>query len=130
MIAALPLAGIGNAIAADRNNVSDVADLKSACGSSNKMLLSRLNEDAESAKLVSITQADAKLERMTRPVLASAMDLSALLLHFRFCVVQTRPNGSVKPRAVDNFSWSASGGFCVFILSFASLVRARAAEAR
>ena len=116
MIGALPLTGIGNAIDVDRNVDIDVAALKGDCNSSNKALLSRLKEDAEPATLMSITRADAKLERMTDPVLASEVDLSSLLLHPRFCVVQERPNGSVKARAVDNFSWSASGGVDVYII--------------
>ena len=121
MIGPLPLTGIGNVIDANRNVDSEMAALKSDCGRSNKALLSRLKEDAESAKLMSITQADAKLERMSDPILASEVDLSSLLLHPRFCVVQAKPDGSTKARAVDNFSWSASGGG-LFTLLFLALL--------
>ena len=64
-----------------------------------------LREDEHAARLLEITQKDADLRRMTRPVPVEEFDKSGILLQPRFAVTQSRPDGSSKTRAVDHFSW-------------------------
>ena len=74
----------------------------------NTNLLRALHEDAHAGELMRSAVSDAKLGRMTMPTQASEAELGEVLLHPRFAVVQDRPDGSVKVRPVDNFSWSVA----------------------
>ncbi len=79
------------------------------CEESNRALLKNLRPDPNECELHALTMADADLGRMTVPVEADKVDLSKVRLVPRFAVEQgVKPNGEVKIRAVDNFSWSAA----------------------
>ena len=88
----------------------DVALLWQRRQRSNGELLASLKQDEFSAELMALTAKDARLGRMSWPVPVeefSEQDLNALLLAPRFGVEQgLKDDGSVKVRAVDNFSWS------------------------
>ena len=77
---------------------------------SNNELLASLKQDDFSAELLALTVKDAKLGRMSMPMPVEEFhekDLHSLLLAPRFGVEQgLKDDGSVKVRAVDNFSWS------------------------
>ena len=63
-------------------------------------------EDPHSGALMDATLSDAKAGRMTKPVEACNIDLSAYLVSPRFGVLQIKPNGEVKVRPVDDCSRS------------------------
>ena len=66
--------------------------------------------DHNEAELHALALGDALLHRMSTPVRASELDLNTVKLVPRFGVEQgLRPDGSVKIRAVDHFSWSHRG---------------------
>ena len=76
---------------------------------SNALLLESLREDEFSAELMELTEQDARLGRMTQPSIAESCYRSDKLLAPRFAVEQgVKSDGSVKIRAVDNFSWSCA----------------------
>ena len=68
---------------------------------------SELREDAHAAELLAMTQEDARLGRMSWPTPVREGHVDDCLLCPRFAVEQSKPDGSVKLRAVDNFSWAA-----------------------
>ena len=103
----LDIAGIGPAL--DAASAPDVKKLRESCLASNIALLRSLKQvDAETGEIMlHHVRAEAKEGRMSEPVPVTEMDLSSVLLHPRFVVVQTRIDGSKKLRMIDNFSWSA-----------------------
>ena len=69
----------------------------------NEKLLSELMQDKHSIFLLEEMRNDAKLGRMTSPVLANKVDLSKVLLASRFsCEQGAKADGSGKLRAVDD----------------------------
>ena len=108
MIGELECSGVGTPIECDQ--VKSVEELEASCARSNAELLSELREDEVSSELLRITVEDAKMGRMSEPELLEKSSTEGLLLNPRFGVVQRRPDGNEKVRAVDNFSWSAHKG--------------------
>ena len=104
MIGELPLSGVGTPVEAER--VQAKAPALASVQESNAILLSQLREDELAHDLLRIAQEDANMGRMTAPLELVGEPPVDLLLHPRFAVQQAKPDGSVKVRAVDNFSWS------------------------
>ena len=84
----------------------DVEGIRSKCAARNECLLAAMREDEHSTELLERTLCDARLGRLSHPQPADLMCLDQVLLHPRFSVSQSRPDGSVKIRPVDHFSWS------------------------
>ena len=83
------------------------------CLQRNTQLIASLREDTFAAELMELTRKDAQLGRMTVPVPVEQCDLSEVLLVPRFGVDQgIQADGTVKIRAVDNFSWSPPPDDC------------------
>ena len=81
------------------------------CRESNHELLATIRECEHSYELHEIALSDSRMHRMSVPKLADQVDLDRVRLVPRFGVAQgVRENGTVKVRAVDNFSWSCSKG--------------------
>lgn len=76
----------------------------------NSALVETLREDANADWLFEHTKAEARLGRMSGLVEATPAVVSGCVLQPRFAVSQARPDGSVKLRAVDHFSWSDKKG--------------------
>ena len=81
--------------------------LGAQCREHNQALLKALHEDEHSETLLKAACEDAKQGRMTVPSKVADINLSKNLLHPRFAAVQNKPDGSIKVRPIDNFSWSA-----------------------
>ena len=103
MVGQLGVSGIGTPLTVCKARPSDA--LKQGCVEHNGRLTQVLREDEHSEWLMAATTADARLGRMTAPVIWDGHD-DQCLVHPRFASCQIRPDGSVKRRAVDNFSWS------------------------
>ena len=83
------------------------ATMREHCLASNAKLLAKLREDPFAKHLMELTRKDAALGRMSEPVPAELSQLGDVLLVPRFGIEQGfKEDGSVKVRAVDNFSWS------------------------
>ena len=84
------------------------SDLLKNCESSNRQLLNGIKEDgSHSEDLVRMCVDDAKLGRMSFPTIANDLELREKVFSPRFCVEQgTRADGTVKLRAVDDFTRS------------------------
>lgn len=103
------LAASGVGVACESAEVRSMGALADGRQARNKILCEQLREDTEtSVKIHESTMADAALGRMSVPRAATASLTSELLLHPRFGVSQSRPDGSTKLRVVDHMSWSAS----------------------
>ena len=96
----------GNAMS-EWQAVNDPDKLKGNIESSNKRLKRTLKEDQHHEKLLGLVKTDWGLDRMTEPVIGGSELLSGVLVHPRFAVEQTKTDGSLKYRAVDNLSWAA-----------------------
>jgi hypothetical protein len=83
---------------------------------SNRELLASLKQDEFSTELMALTVKDARLGRMSWLLPVEDFcpgDLSDVLLAPRFGVEQgLKEDGSIKVRAVDNFSWSCVPDEC------------------
>ena len=118
--------GLGEFI--PHEGVASADSLRADCLESNAALLDSLRPDEFGAELMSQTLADAELGRMTKPVpgvnvwhdrlhvfvvflhdaLVKDCGLRNVRLHPSFGIEQgTRPDGSVKVRPVDHYSWHA-----------------------
>ena len=106
MLGELECSGVGTPTQVDQ--VKCIDDLKDTCASSNEALLKELRESSDAHKLLEVTNADARMGRMTDPVPLSSVDVSAVLLNPRFGVEQEKEDGSTKVRAIDHLSWSPS----------------------
>ena len=103
----LERSGIGEAVKCDSK--VEVESSREHLARSNGQLLASLREDAYAAELMSLTENDSALGRMSPPVPVEQCDLGSMLLAPRFAVEQgLKKDGSVKIRAVDNFSWSCA----------------------
>ena len=103
----LPLSGIGAACEAS-SAIGDVGLLKSQCRSSNQHLIDTIRDDPHEEAIHELACADAARGWMSHPTPALQCDLECTRAVPRFGVVQgMKKDGSVKVRAVDNFSWSA-----------------------
>ena len=101
----LDLSGVGEAI--EYVVPREIDDLSQDRQRSNELLLKSLRQDKFADELMDLTLRDAKLGRMSQPVLVDSCDLHKVLLAPRFAVEQGfKKDGSIKIRAVDNFSWS------------------------
>ena len=94
--------GVGRHVGVDY--VKDIAELEASCAVSNKALVRELREDPNSEALLSLTQEDAAMGRMSMPVPLGKWVPDHVLLNPRFGVVQARDDGSTKVRAVDHLS--------------------------
>ena len=103
----LPLSGIGAACEVS-SAIGDVGLLRSQCRSSNQHLIDRIRDDPHEEAIHEMACADATRGWMSHPMPASQCDLECTRAVPRFGVVQgVKKDGSVKVRAVDNFSWTA-----------------------
>ena len=102
----LQSSGCGKAIAVAEPMDAE-ACLKDVCAVSNAQLLESLKEDEHAEGLMNLARLDASLGRMSEPVPADQCCLDKVLLAPRFAVEQgVQVDGSVKIRAIANFSWS------------------------
>ena len=93
------------------HDIDEFTANKSQCWDSNVELLESLREDSNSHALHELAKQDHALGRMSMPVPVESIDLCSARLVPRFGVEQgLKPDGSVKIRAVDHFSSSASHG--------------------
>ena len=98
--------GVANAVA---EPMDAEACLKDMCAVSNARLLESLKEDEHTEGLMNLARLDASLGRMSEPAPAEQCCLDKVLLAPRFAVEQgVQVDGSVKLRAIDNFSWSCA----------------------
>ena len=104
MVGRLPRSGIGLNVDA-AGDVQPEA-LRACAVQRNDALLRSLKEADESCELMDMTYEDARRGRMSWPRVVDQLVSEPGLLHPRFAVKQTRPDGTVKLRAVDHFSWS------------------------
>ena len=106
--------GLGELIS--HKGVKSLEDLRDDCLSSNRALLDTLRESEFSSELMAQAVADAKKGRMSTPVKASSFSecgLGKMRLHPRFGIEQgRRPDGTMKIRSVDHFSWVAGQRRC------------------
>ena len=105
MLGLIESSGIGVPVAS--KEARPTQGLKNKCMKHNEQLMKVLREDENSEWLFSEAEADARLGRMSAPAVWDGKD-DTCLFHPRFAASQTKPNGSIKLRAVDNFSWSPS----------------------
>jgi len=108
MVGELAQSGVGTA--SEVQAVSPVDELRANVAKSNRRTLQGLREDEHSHELWEASIKDAALGRLSPVVLAKDFPVEDVLLHPRFAVVQTRPDLSLKVRAVDNLSWCAVSG--------------------
>ena len=101
----LPNSGVGDAVEQPASVPAGILGMH--CLEHNDALVRSLREDEHSEELLKAACEDAKLGRMTVPIKISGANLEEVLLHPRFAAVQDKPNGAVKVRPIDNFSWSA-----------------------
>ena len=81
------------------------------CKASNEELFSQLRSDVNEEQLHQIACDDAAMHRMSFPVRAEPGITGKVLCCPRFGVEQgVRPDGTLKLRAVDHFSWSHANG--------------------
>ena len=103
----LPLSGTGAACQANCE-IGDVGRLKSQCLSSNQCLIDTIRDDPHEAAIHELACSDAARGWMSQPMPALQCDLECTRAVPRFGVAQgVKKDGSVKVRAVDNFSWIA-----------------------
>ena len=105
MIGLIESSGIGVPIAS--KEARSTQELENKCVDHNEQLLKVLREDENSEWLFNEAEVDAKVGRMSAPAVWDGKD-GVCLFHPRFAASQARPDGSIKLRAVDNFSWSPS----------------------
>jgi hypothetical protein len=108
LLGELPISGVGSPVAEGCDLVPDLAALERSCAASNAALVAELRLDVHADELMRITLDDAAMGRMTTPIPIEQCDTSRMLLHPRFGVEQHREDGSLKVRAVDNFSWASA----------------------
>jgi hypothetical protein len=98
---AAPIAKAKNVMKPKR--ITPRSELMQSRVKNNEALLDSLKEDKHSAFLLEEMRSDAKLGRMTQPMLAHKADLSKILLARRFSREQgVKDDGSIKLRAVDD----------------------------
>lgn len=111
MVGPLHRSGVGDPIKKDTMSEwqvdNDPNDLKGNIESSNKKLRQTLKEDQHHKKLLGQVKTDWGLNRMTEPIIVDCELPDDTLFHPRFAVEQTKTDGSLKYRAVDNLSWAA-----------------------
>lgn len=103
----LPAGGIGEAVTS-AGPVGDVEALRANCHASNCQLADTMRADSFEEAVHELTCADASRGWMSYPVPASQCDLTCVRAVPRFGIEQgVKKDGSIKVRAVDNFSWIA-----------------------
>ena len=101
LLGKLPCSGIGEPFEYPEHSSTD--DLMQHRCEKNQEILASLREDKHSQQLHELTMNDAKLYRMSQPILAANSDLRHVVLTPRFSVEQgLRPDGSLKIRACDD----------------------------
>ena len=108
MIGEIPCSGVGKPIEVVTSTSTD--ELWTARRQNNSALIGTLKEDKHAEWLLSHTKAEAAAGRMSKPEPLSEEMQENWKLQPRFAVEQTKPDGSMKLRAIDNFSWSAEAG--------------------
>ena len=101
MLGLIESSGIGVPVAS--KEARSTQGLENRCVDHNEQLLKVLREDENSEWLFNEAEVDAKVGRMSVPAVWDGTD-GVCLFHPRFAASQTRPDGSIKLRAVDNFS--------------------------
>ena len=107
IVGKLDCSGIGTPI--DGESEKSLNELWYSCAERNASLVESLKVDPHADKLLEMAHADAELHRASTPVPISKFDIESCLLHPRFMVEQRRPDGSLKLRPIDHFSWSKCG---------------------
>ena len=108
VIGSIPASGIGSPL--PQEAVKTVDELWNKHQESNAKLFESLKEDANSDWLKVHAEKEAKLGRMSVPLVWDGGKMEGWLVQPRFAVEQTRNDGSKKYRAVDHFSWSSDNG--------------------
>ena len=108
MVGELDRSGIGTPLTVE--NIKSLDKLWHVCEARNAALVKSLRVDPHADELLAMARADAKLHRVSAPVPIEEFDTTSCLLHPRFMVEQPKPNGAVKLRPIDHFSWSLEGG--------------------
>ena len=107
LFGSLPLSGVGEELAQELPVEPDT--LLGQCGEHNAKLLKSIRSDALEKQILQCTLEDASKGRMSDPVPFGSIDTESVRVHPRFGVEQgVKPDGSVKVRPVDHFSWSAT----------------------
>ena len=107
LVGELDRSGIGKPVSCDM--IASLGSLWQNRRASNQQVLCGLREDEHAAWLLEATRKDASLSRMSSPLPVHRDGFDAGLLHPRFAVCKSLPDGSSSLRAVDHFSWSADG---------------------
>ena len=107
LVGELDRSGIGKPVSCDM--IASLGALWQNRRASNQQVLCGLREDEHAAWLLEATRKDASLGRMSSPLPVHLDGFDAGLLHPRFAVCKSLPDGSSSLRAVDHFSWSADG---------------------
>ena len=107
LVGVLPRSGIGKAVSCDV--VPSLDKLWQERVESNAEVLRSVKENEHSDWMLAAALEDAALGRLSPPVEAQGCFYDQALLHPRFAVAEELPDGSVKRRGVDHFSWSAGG---------------------
>jgi hypothetical protein len=107
LVGELPRSGIGKAVSCDV--VPSLDRLWQERVKSNAEVLRSMKENEHSDWMLEAALKDAALGRLSTPVEAQGCFHDEALLHPRFAVAKDLPDGSVKRRGVDHFSWSAGG---------------------
>eukprot|EP00973_Karenia_brevis_P078150 10853323-Karenia_brevis.AAC.1 len=107
MLGVIDCGGIGQA--RETVEVQDQGSLRQGRCTQNEALIRSNRCDVHAEWLVEHMQKEARLGRMTCPVEARDSEANGCLLHPRFSVEQTKPDGSLKKRPIDNFSFSVGG---------------------
>ena len=107
-IGPLPVSGSG--VPAPRAEAQPISALLSSAQQENRVLVGTLKEDATSETLLQQLAQEVKLGRITSPTTAERADLSSSIISPRFGARQSRPDGCVKVRPVDDLSRSGVNG--------------------
>eukprot|EP00973_Karenia_brevis_P049031 6800342-Karenia_brevis.AAC.1 len=103
MLGLIPCGGIGQLC--ETSPMASVDELWRWRRENNQQLFKQ-REDVHSEWLLQQTVDDAEADKNSMPVPLSDDMIRTCLLHPRFCVEQSNPNGQDKLRAIDHFSWS------------------------
>lgn len=87
-------------------DVRPAAALRNECLEHNISLGKSLKSGEHDAWLLENARAEALLGRMSKPEVIDLSTCDSLLFQPRFAVEQSKPDGSIKLRSIDHFSWA------------------------